>query len=151
MFKTYYAPEPEELHKGFRYERRPLMIPSKTRGDFKKEVIGEDGNYGYMMLEIERKGVIRVQHLHREDFNELGLSCERVPTSLGNNGEGYICEGKIKHPRFANCKLRIYYTPLTKWSLITVNEATMFAGTTRNINELQRILKQIQADEIIKE
>lgn len=150
MLKTYYTPSPEEFHAGFLYEHRPIMLPSLTRGEFQKETI-VPGRYDYIMLELTKDDVIRVQHLHEDDFKEIGLTCNRVSAALGEQREGYLCEATIKHPRFANCKLKVYYTPVTKWSLITINDAVVSAGTTMNINELKRVLKQVQADEIIKE
>lgn len=152
--KLYYTPSEEEFHIGFRYEilKKPLR---QSEAWYQEVFSGYSGDEGSLseIHNISNKTdhkEVRVQHLHAEDFKEMNISCERVPNSIGVTGERYLCEAMIDHPREKNpVSLKIYFAPLTNWTMITIKEHVVFAGTTMNISELKRTLKRIQGDAIV--
>lgn len=145
--KLYYTPTPDEFHPGFRYEAElqnggghwmNMVVPQHEEAQ---------GNWERIFLYPE---TIRVRHLHAEDFKEMNISCERVPNSIGVTGERYLCEAMINHPREKTpVSLKIYFAPLTNWTMITIKEHVVFAGTTMNISELKKTLKRINGDAIV--
>lgn len=149
MNKSYYTPEMEEFYIGFNFEM--MDGSSYQKGDFPLLLytLSELDQYKDDFLKLAHANV-RVQHLHEDDFKELGMTFSVIPRVLGTEGDGYIASAKINHPRKGEVKMEIFFAPTTNWTMITFNGHCVFAGTTMNISELKSTLKRIQGNDIKK-
>jgi hypothetical protein len=149
----YYTPKIEEFHKGFIFEWANPSFSEQNKWqqhelDFMCCYTNDHGiDFVQIGLDI-RNEKVRVKHLDRKDFENLGF---KAFDELGNN----LCthaEKEYNHPhymvKYKNGQCILKYLHLTKWLVIGVGEKTgdkqtIFAGHCNNKSELKKLMQQL--------
>lgn len=142
--KKYYVPEPEEFHKGFRFE---ILGKAYEIGGLSEWVEKTFGNECIVFLSYSKEDYakfIRVKSLDRKDIESLGwLFQEGVEPFIVMPG-GSVERG-IQF-RFENYGIS-YYPELAKMTIFCLGESiapiAMFTGVIKNKSEFQTILRQV--------
>lgn len=148
--EKYYVPDISEFHVGFEYEwRNRDGFPDDI---FKKAIIKNGTQIDYIHKSdngIDRNYDLRVKYLDRSDIE----SCGWLFKGVGGQKSIFFKMDGLKSPEWLEghhiSKLKLVYnsTKEYKWikiiAMISGDEDTLFEGTIKNINELQKLMQQL--------
>lgn len=153
MENKYYTPTIEEFCEGFQYEKRVNTIGEEVEAYFALdgEIIKipnyvcteEDwvrktfsNNENQEIVELLKEGKIRVKYLDKEDIESLGFIYMKSQPGLEEDYFELISKTFCIDYDYSNCYCRIYENYMK-------GDATFFAGTIKNKNELKRVLTML--------
>ena len=153
MENKYYTPTIEEFCEGFQYEKRVNTIGEEVEAYFALDgeivkipnyVCTEEdwvrktfsNNENQEIVELLKEGKIRVKYHDKEDIESLGFICMKSQPGLEEDYIELISKTFCIDYDYSNCYCRIYENYME-------GDATFFAGTIKNKNELKRVLTML--------